>query len=124
MTATPPPPAEHPACRRLVTGWWVPAVLLTFAPKCLLCVAGYFAAGTALGLGGREICGAPADSFWSWLTWLPVLGVVIGTAGVLALVRRSMGLPARVCAAAPDHGPGQPGSDGDHSSSENSRHFA
>jgi hypothetical protein len=35
--------------------------LLAFAPKCIVCLAVYAGLGTVLGLGGPELCGAPAD---------------------------------------------------------------
>jgi hypothetical protein len=41
--------------------------LLLFAPKCLVCAATYAGLGTALGLGGPELCGAPPDHDVRWL---------------------------------------------------------
>jgi hypothetical protein len=53
--------------------WLLPAALLALAPKCLLCLAAYAGLGTALGLGGGELCGAPASAMESWMRWLPVI---------------------------------------------------
>ncbi|HEX2853406.1 MAG TPA: hypothetical protein VHO24_09220 [Opitutaceae bacterium] len=71
--------------RRAVRWLW-PAALLALAPKCVLCVLAYAGLGTALGLGGPEICGAPADAPGAWATSLAWLGVAggIGAGGFLA----------------------------------------
>ena len=86
MTATHQlPPADRP--RRGTArgrGWLIPAVLLAFAPKCLLCVAGYVAAGAALRFGGAELCGGPAGSGGHWTAWLAALGLTLGVAGFWA----------------------------------------
>lgn len=64
--------------------WLLPAALLAFVPKCMLCVMAYAGLGAALGLGGPEICGAPAGSPGSWVSSLAWLGVVgMGSAIVL-----------------------------------------
>ena len=63
------------------------AGLLTFAPKCVLCVMAYLAAGTALRFGGPELCGAPAGPGTHWLAWLPALGLALGAAGCFAHFR-------------------------------------
>jgi len=52
------PRAESPRFSRAVR-WLLPAALP--APKCLLCAAAYAGLGAALGLGGREMCGASAN---------------------------------------------------------------
>ena len=71
-----PPRAE---CVRRLRGWLMPALLLAFAPKCVLCLLGYAGIGVALGLGGPEICGAPTAAPG---TWLPALGVAAGAVAV------------------------------------------
>lgn len=58
--------------------------LLALAPKCLLCVAAYAGIGAALGLGGREICGAPARSPGDLASWIPLAGAILGFIGFLA----------------------------------------
>ena len=90
MTATnqPPPAVDRSARRRGNGPWLASALLLTFAPKCLMCVAAYVAAGTALRLGSPEICGASSSTAGHWLAWLPVLGLAIGAAGLLVRSRR------------------------------------
>ena len=90
MTATPRlPPADRP--RRGTArgrGWLIPAVLLALAPKCLLCVAGYVAAGAALGFGGTELCGGPAGTGGHWTAGLFALGLALGAAGLFLAYRR------------------------------------
>jgi len=57
--------------------WFLPAALLALAPKCLLCIAAYAGLGAALGFGGREICGARANSPASLtlsLVWIGLAG--------------------------------------------------
>ena len=69
-----------------------PVALLALAPKCLLCVAAYAGIGAALGLGGPELCGAPAGA---WAPMLLISGAVLGCS-VFAVVRwrrRSLTLP-------------------------------
>lgn len=46
--------------------WLGPAAALALAPKCVLCVLAYAGLASALGLGGRELCGAPAESPPPW----------------------------------------------------------
>ncbi len=96
MTATNPPPlAERPARRTArARAWWVPIVLLTFAPKCVMCVLGYAGLGVALGLTGPELCGAPGSSSGPWLTWVSALGLATG-AVFSVWIRRGTGLPTR-----------------------------
>jgi hypothetical protein len=48
------PPAEW--IRRVRAGL-LPATVLVLAPKCALCLLAYAGLGTALGLGGPELCG-------------------------------------------------------------------
>jgi len=81
---------------RRATRWLLPATALALAPKCLLCVLAYAGLGAALGLGGPELCGAPAGSPASWapsLAWLGVTGG-IGAFGFLASRRRARLAPA------------------------------
>jgi hypothetical protein len=54
-------PSQRVEFLRGLRRWLVPAALLTFTPKCALCVLGYVGLGTAIGLGGRELCGAPTE---------------------------------------------------------------
>ncbi len=61
----------------------MPAAFLALAPKCALCLLAYAGLGTALGLGGPEICGATNDSSGHWTVWLPALGALAGAAGFL-----------------------------------------
>jgi len=72
-----PAPAQSPAivrCRRAARWLWLSA-LLALAPKCTLCVLAYAGFGTALGLGGPELCGAPAGSSFTWTSALAWLGL-------------------------------------------------
>jgi hypothetical protein len=71
----------------------VPVVLLTFTPKCVLCLAAYLAAGTALRFGAPEICGATPGSAGLWLAWLPAPGLAIGAAAFFACHRRDRRRP-------------------------------
>ncbi|HEX2862000.1 MAG TPA: hypothetical protein VHN79_10190 [Lacunisphaera sp.] len=72
--------------RRLVNGipWTrgclAPAALLAVAPKCVLCLATYTGIGTALGLGGPELCAASQPSHWT-----PVALGALGAGGFLLL---------------------------------------
>jgi hypothetical protein len=66
--------------------WLIPAALLALTPKCILCVLAYAGLGAALGTGGLEICGAPADPAGNWPWLVPALGMA---AGVVALCRRA-----------------------------------
>ena len=99
MTATTSPPmpssrAESSPVSRVVR-WLLPTALLALTPKCLLCMAAYAGLGTALGLGGPEICGAPAGSPGSWASSPAWLGVAIGlgTFGFLASGRLRRSAP-------------------------------
>jgi hypothetical protein len=69
----------------------LPAALLALTPKCLLCVLAFAGLGAAVGLGGPEICGAPAGSPAAWATSLAWLGVACGLAtfGFFASCRRA-----------------------------------
>lgn len=58
--------------------WLLPTALLALTPKCLLCVAAYVGLGAALGLGGPEMCGAPAGLTPSWASSLAWLGGAAG----------------------------------------------
>jgi hypothetical protein len=71
----------------------MPAALLAFAPKCVLCVLAYAGIGTALGLGGPEICGGPGGSTGSWATWLLGSGAALGVIGLLACRPRRRSSP-------------------------------
>lgn len=53
-------PLPRPSSLRRAVRWLVPAAALALAPKCLLCVLVYAGLASTLGLGGRELCGAPA----------------------------------------------------------------
>jgi MYXO-CTERM domain-containing protein len=64
---------------------------VALAPKCLVCVAAYAGLGAALGVGGREICGAPTNDPGAWVSWLPLLGVVLAGLGRLASRRSRVG---------------------------------
>ena len=75
----PPPSADRPVERpNPARRWLAPALLLTLAPKCILCLLAYAGLSAALGLGGPEICGAPDDPTAPWMTWLSALGLVAG----------------------------------------------
>lgn len=62
----------------ILRGWLVPAALLAVAPKCILCGLAYAGLGTALGLGGPEVCGAPDR-----ISALPPLLGALGAVGFL-----------------------------------------
>ena len=66
--------------------WLLPAAALALLPKCILCVLAYVGLGTALGLGGPEICGASASP---WATWASTLAW-IGVAGALGTFVRAV----------------------------------
>ena len=55
------PPLLVERVRRL-RRWLIPATLLALTPKCVLCLLAYTGLGIALGFGGPELCGAPAES--------------------------------------------------------------
>lgn len=65
---------------RRAVRWLVPAAVLALTPKCILCVLAYAGLGTALGLGGPELCGAPVGSPFSWTSLLAWLGFATGLA--------------------------------------------
>jgi hypothetical protein len=73
--------AEIPCCSSRAR-WLLPAALLALTPKCVLCVLAYAGLGTALGLGGPELCGVAGDSSLSWATVLAWFGVA-GALGVI-----------------------------------------
>ena len=77
--------------------WLAPAAALAFAPKCLLCVLAYAGLGAVLGLGGRELCGAPAESpvqaIWPVLV---LAGVAISTSVLVAHRRREQPTTGKV----------------------------
>ncbi len=60
-------------------GWLIPAALLAFVPKCVLCVLAYVGLGTALGLGGPELCGVTAEPAGHWAWRLAMSGAALGT---------------------------------------------
>jgi len=65
------------------SGWLIPAALLALTPKCVLCVLAYAGIGTALGLGGPEICGALGET-----SGHPAMLLILsGVATVLAALR-------------------------------------
>ncbi|MBL9185926.1 MAG: hypothetical protein JNK23_00465 [Opitutaceae bacterium] len=94
-----PPRAEAPRANR-VGRWLLPAALLAFVPKCLLCAAAYAGLGAALGLGGPELCGASSGSPASWPSSLAWAGAALGIVGLLAAV----GCRRRTAASADLHG--------------------
>ncbi|HVU25913.1 MAG TPA: hypothetical protein VHE13_17410 [Opitutus sp.] len=69
-------PWLDPWARRL--RWLAPAALLALVPKCGLCLLAWLGLASALGLGGRELCGAPADPSHPWLMLLAVPPLVLG----------------------------------------------
>ena len=66
----------------ILRGWLGPAALVPVAPKCILCVIAYAGLGTALGLGGPELCGAPDGS--------PAFPLLLGLAGAAGFLLRRM----------------------------------
>jgi hypothetical protein len=42
-----------------------------------MCLLAYAGIGAALGLGGPEICGAPAKSSEAWVSWLLIPGTIL-----------------------------------------------
>lgn len=70
----------------ILRGWLVPVALCAVVPKCFLCVIAYAGLGTALGLGGPGLCGAPDR-----VAAPPLLLGAVGAAGFLLhrLARRS-----------------------------------
>lgn len=85
MTATTMPSPRGERKRRVIR-WLLPAALLAFIPKCLLCLLGYAGLGAAVGLRGPEMCGASPGSPASWASSLAWLG---GAVGVIALFAAS-----------------------------------
>lgn len=83
-------PSPRTDFARRAVRWFLPTALLALAPKCLLCVLAYAGLGTAIGLGGPEICGASTNSPGAWassLAW-PGIAAGLGTCGFLASCRR------------------------------------
>ena len=74
---------RRPACC-LATG-----TCLALTPKCVLCLMAYAGLGTALGLGGPELCGATDGTTGHWITGWPVLAGVMVAGGGLARHFRS-----------------------------------
>jgi hypothetical protein len=78
----PPQPARFPGhLRRGVTA----VLLLVAAPKCVVCVVGWLGLGTALGLGGPEMCGASDAPDRRAAVLLFVATLALASAGALAL---------------------------------------
>ena len=88
-------PSRRTEFSRRAVRWLLPAALLALTPKCLLCVLAYAGLGTALGLGGPELCGASTNSPASWASSLAWLGVAggLGTVGFLAICRCARSAP-------------------------------
>lgn len=61
--------------------------MVVLAPKCVLCVAGYFGVGTALGWTGAELCGGPDRATPPVVAW-PVVASVTLTRYESQVVRR------------------------------------
>ena len=59
--------------------------VLVAAPKCVLCLAGWLGLGTLLGLGGPEICGAPAEQFRLNAALIAIAAITPVGLGCLAL---------------------------------------
>jgi hypothetical protein len=60
---------------------------VAFMPKCLVCLAAYAGVGTVLGLGGPELCGAPASPAWPWAVLAGMAGLVLGVVRLFLLAR-------------------------------------
>ena len=72
-----------------VVRWIGSVALLTLAPKCLICVAGYLGFATGLGLVGVELCGGTAKSAGlSLRSVAPALGVLGLSLSTLLIGRR------------------------------------
>jgi hypothetical protein len=82
----------RPAGRRLAAG-----LFLVAAPKCLLCLAAYAGLGTALGLGGQELCGAPAEGAGSAMGPADLAAVVILLVSAGFLQRTRHTAPGHQC---------------------------
>ncbi len=67
--------------------WLWPTALLALIPKCFLCVLGYAGLGVALGLGGPELCGAPAGGPGAGLGLLALSALVLGAIGFRFICR-------------------------------------
>ena len=63
--------------------WLVPAAALALTPKCLVCLLAYAGLGAALGLGGPEMCGAPAGAPGAWVSSLALRGGGVGLVGMI-----------------------------------------
>lgn len=72
-----------PGGRRLAAG-----LLLVATPKCLLCLAAYAGLGTALGLGGPELCGAAPGSAGSVIPAADLTAAAIVVIATGMLLRR------------------------------------
>jgi hypothetical protein len=61
--------------------WLLPVALLALTPKCLLCLAGYFGLGVALGLplASPELCGGETITS-TWTMLLALGGLLCGIA--------------------------------------------
>lgn len=84
------PPRRVKPWRRAAR-WLVPAAGFALAPKCLLCLAGYFGVAAALGRGSVELCGGPETAVGSkaWTGWaLAVEAGVASVAGLIWLARK------------------------------------
>ncbi len=85
-------PRWLPDFRRRSALWLTASALLALTPKCLLCLLAYAGLGAALGLGGPEMCGAPATSTGSWTAALAPVGVTLAVLGFLTIrVRKKTG---------------------------------
>ena len=73
--------------------WPLVVVAVAVTPKCLLCLVAYAGLGTALGLGGRELCGATGEAAAGPVVALALLVAVVGG---LFLWRITAGWRARV----------------------------
>jgi hypothetical protein len=62
----------------------VALALLALAPKCVLCLAAYAGLATALGLGGRELCGAEPGTHTPAL----IVSALLVAAGIVCLIAR------------------------------------
>jgi len=76
-------PRWLPDLRRRSSRWLAASALLALTPKCLLCLLAYAGIGAALGLGGPEMCGAPAGPTGSWTSALALSGITLGVVGFL-----------------------------------------
>lgn len=79
-----PPRAE---VIRRSSRWATNLALVALTPKCVFCAAAYVGLGTAFGLGGPELCGAPGGSPVSWVSVLAIAGIALGIVGLLAQIR-------------------------------------